>query len=171
MRLFVISITTLIGWLLMACSSMTAPSANTPSPIATQPPTVVPRPTPTIEPLPAGALAIYHKRGCFQGLDETLVIHSDGALAFTDTRGATQQAHIKAERLTVLQGLLAQPEFAQLQPLYQAMGADLCVYTITARRNGQAFSVTTMDGAESPELLRQVLKETERLRGQADGWR
>ena len=59
---------------------------------------------------------------------------------------------------------LAQPEFAQLQPLYQAMGADLCVYTITARRDGQPFSVTTMDGADTPEFLQQVLTAAAHLR-------
>ncbi|MBI5564769.1 MAG: hypothetical protein HY870_07740 [Chloroflexi bacterium] len=115
--------------------------------------------------MPADALAIYHKRGCIQGLNETLIIRTDGTLDFTDTRGATQQAHVEADQLTMLQSLLAQSEFAQLQPLYQAMGADLCVYTITAQRDGKAFSVTTMDGAESPEVLRHVLKEVERLRG------
>jgi hypothetical protein len=151
----------LIGLLLSACS---APTANTPASTATQPPVVAPVPTSTGEPLPADVLAIYHKSGCFQGVDEKLIIRTDGVLIFTGTHGAAQQAQVAANQLTALQTLLAQPEFAQLQPLYQAMGADLCVYTITARHNGQPFSVTTMDGAETPEFLQQVLQEIEQLR-------
>ncbi len=163
MQMIIIVITTLIGLLLTTCSAPTAPMAHTPSA------TVVPGPTSTSEPLPADALAIYHKRGCIQGLNESLIIRAGGTLDFTDTHGATQQAHVEADQLTTLQGLLARPEFARLQSLYQSMGADLCVYTITVQREGRSFSVTTMDGAEPPELLREVLKEVQRLCTLTDG--
>jgi hypothetical protein len=125
---------------------------------------VAPQPAPTGAPLSDDVLAIYHKSGCFMGLDETLTIHVDGTLVLTDTQGAVQQTQVAAEQLTTLRGLLAQPEFAQLQPLYKAAGADLCVYTITAWRGGQPFSVTTMDGAETPEFLQQVLAAAAQLR-------
>jgi hypothetical protein len=60
--------------------------------------------------------------------------------------------------------LIAQPEFAQLNPLYQAAGADLCVYGITTRLpDGTTRSVTTMDAAPTPPLLMQVVKEVDGL--------
>jgi hypothetical protein len=165
MRTNIIGMTILIG-LLSACGSAAAPGANTPSVTATRPPTIAPLPTSTGEPLPADVLAIYHKSGCIDGRNETLIVHFDGTLETMDTRGTTQQAQVEADQLVALKELLAQPEFAELQPLYQAAGADLCVYTVTTQRDGQSFSVTTMDAAKTPELLRQVLQELERLRAE-----
>lgn len=148
----------LFGLWLTACSAAVTPTAS--APVVT----VAPPPLPTIEPLPADVLAIYRQQGCFVGLDETLIVHFDGTLDFTDARGAAQQIQVKVEELAELQDLLNQPEFAGLQPLYQAVGDDLCVYTVTARRAGQSFSVTTMDGAATPEFLQQVIDAAARLR-------
>ncbi len=153
MRIILIS---LFGLWLTACSTAVTPTASVPVATAT--------PAPTIEPLPAEVLAIYRQQGCFVGLDETLIVYFDGALDFVDARGTAQQAQIEVEELAELQDLLAQPEFAELQPLYQAVGNDLCVYTITARRAGQPFSVTTMDGAATPEFLQRVIDAAARLR-------
>jgi hypothetical protein len=154
MRIILIS---LLGLWLTACSAAVTPTALTPVAPETPPP-------PTIEPLPADVLAIYRQQGCFVGLDETLIVHFDGTLSFAAARGTAQQTQIKVEELAELQDLLAQPEFAELQALYQAVGADLCVYTITARRAGQSFSVTTMDGAATPEFLQRVIDAAARLR-------
>ena len=157
----IILLATLIGVWLTACgASATPPHAKN----TAQPPTIAPLPTSTGEPLPAEVLAIYRQQGCFVGLDETLIVHFDGTLDFAAARGTAQQAQIAVEELAELQDLLAQPEFAELQPLYQAVGDDLCVYTITARRAGQPFSVTTMDGAATPEFLQQVIDAAARLR-------
>lgn len=153
MRMMLISS---FGLLLTACSTAVTPTAA--APVATT------APPPTIEPLPVEVLAIYRQQGCFVGLDETLIVHFDGTLDFAAARGAAQQIQVKVEELAELQDLLAQPEFVGLQPLYQAVGDDLCVYTITARRAGQSFSVTTMDGAATPEYLQQVIAAAARLR-------
>ncbi|CAG0933410.1 hypothetical protein TFLX_03048 [Thermoflexales bacterium] len=153
MRIMFIS---LLGLWLTACSAAVTPTALTP---------VAPEtPPPTIEPLRAGVLAIYRQQGCFVGLDETLIVHFDGTLDFAAARGTAQQAQIAIEELAELQDLLAQPEFAELEALYQAVGDDLCVYTITARRAGQSFAITTMDGAATPEFLQQVIDAAARLR-------
>ncbi len=170
-----ISLIWLLGIVLSACAASGTLTQTTPTSTATQPPpqptipatwTPRPLPIPTTRPieLAADVLAVYHKRGCIQGFDETLIVHLDGTLNFVDTRGATKQSHIEPDQLTDLQQLLAQPEFDQVQPLYQAMGADLCVYTLTTRRAGQPFTVTTMDSADHPEVLTRLVKELERLR-------
>jgi hypothetical protein len=158
-------LTLIIGLVLTACAAPGAP-ATPPTPTATQPILTMPRPASTSEPLADDVLAIYQKSGCFQGVDEKLIIREDGALIFTTGRGAPQRAQLQADQLNALEELLASSEFAELQPLYQAAGADLCVYTITARRNGEPFSITTMDGAATPEFLAQILQEVERLRQQ-----
>jgi hypothetical protein len=112
----------------------------------------------------ADVLAIYHKSGCFDGIDDTLTVHSGGTLELVDRQGTTQRAQANAVQLAVLQNLLMQPEFRQLRPLYQALGADLCVYTIAAQLSGQTFSVTTMDAAETLDVLQQVIAAADRLR-------
>jgi hypothetical protein len=169
-----ISVLALAGLLLTACSAAVTPTAAPSATSTTLPPTAVPLPTPTgeplptstSEPLPVDVLAIYHKRGCFDGIDDTLTIHSNGTLELVDRQGTTQRAQADIAQLAALQDLLAQPEFKSLRPLYQAMGADLCVYTITARLDGQTFSVTTMDAAETPDFLQQVIAAADRLRSE-----
>lgn len=166
MRKVFISVLALTGLLLTACGAAVTPTA---APLATntaQPPTVAPLPTSTGEPLPADVLAIYHKSGCFDGIDDTLTVYSDGTLELVDRQGTTQRAQADAAQLAALQNLLTQPEFKSLRPLYQAMGADLCVYTITVRLDGQTFSVTTMDAAETPDFLQQVIAAADRLRNE-----
>jgi hypothetical protein len=112
-------------------------------------------------------LAIYQRTGCFAGVNETLTIQLDGALEFSQRGSASKQGKVAAERLNTLQQLFAQAEFANLQPLYQATGADLCTYRVTAlMSNGRAHVVATMDAAKHPEILNQVLAELTKLRAE-----
>ncbi|RIK29469.1 MAG: hypothetical protein DCC52_07245 [Chloroflexi bacterium] len=62
--------------------------------------------------------------------------------------------------------MLEQKDFDALDNLYQALGADLFTYTITARTsNGSVKTVTTMDGAKTPAYLGQLIAMLEQLRG------
>lgn len=159
-----------LGFTLSACAASSPSTPPEPSAIHTLQPaptrTPIAPPVPTTQPveLDSGVVAIYHKQGCFQGVDDVLTVHSDGTLVVTDTHGTAQQSHTSADQLTTLGTLLAQPELAQVRPLYQAAGADLCVYTVMARRGKQPFTLMTMDGAEPPEIVNQLIKELERLR-------
>ncbi len=136
----------------------------------TRAPSAYPAPSSPTRPanvtLPAGVLAIYQRTGCFASVNETLTIQLDGVLQFVE-RGGSKQGKVAAERLNTLKQLFAQAEFANLQPLYQATGADLCTYRITAlTSNAQARVVTTMDAAKHPEILNQVLAELTKLRAE-----
>jgi hypothetical protein len=61
--------------------------------------------------------------------------------------------------------MLEQTEFGELKPLYEAQGADLFIYRITARdADGQIKTVTATDGATMPDYLGILLGQLEQLR-------
>jgi hypothetical protein len=63
--------------------------------------------------------------------------------------------------------MLEQKEFSELAPSYQAAGADLITYSITARDStGNMKTVTTMDGAQTPPYLGQLIVLLDQLRAQ-----
>jgi len=130
-------------------------SATLSAPQTQQPgkPTVAPE---TVS-LPPGVLATYNRSGCFAGVNETLTIHLDGTLEFTTRQGQHSTGQANSRDLQALQRLLNDPAFAGLQPAYQAMGADLCVYTIVALVDNQTRQVVTMDGASTPPFLQKVM--------------
>ena len=143
----------------------TIPAATaTAIPVATA--TSVPRPaaTPLATISSPDVLLVYHKSGCFTGIKDVLTVKNDGTLELVNRSGQQRKSSVSADRLTPVKQLIAQPEFAQLNTLYQAVGADLCVYSITTRQaDGSARSITTMDAAPTPPFLMQVIKEVETL--------
>jgi len=160
----------------------TGPTTTQPTAVGTPPtappePTKAPRPAaeptatklaqPTSAPQPTSvgdsALVIYHKSGGIMGLDETLTVHADGTLVLESRDGSTKTAQVQPKQLDKLRELIASPEFAQLQAQYRAMGADLFTYDITVP-GGRPGHVVTMDGAENPSVLEQVIQELNRLR-------
>lgn len=145
--------------------------AATPVPPSTTPlptqPVATPAPDEIPVDLPDDVLAIYVKSGGFIGMNTKLTIYQGGKLEVTDRDGNTQTAQVDHAQLTPLRNMLAQPEFTQLEPLYQASGADLFVYTLTARdQNGHPRTVTTMDAAKTPPFLGQLIAILEQLRTQ-----
>jgi WD40 repeat protein len=146
----------------------TLPPASTPAPGPTPSPTASAQPplgTPAGAELPQDALLVYERSGCFDGRDDTLTVHLDGRLELVDNRrGTSQAAQASPDQLEPLRGLLAQPAFADMQALYQATGADLCVYSLTARAAGsQPRTVITMDTAQHPAILQQAIHELDGL--------
>jgi hypothetical protein len=102
-------------------------------------------------------LAIYTRAGCFAGVHDTLTVKTDGKLQVVDRLGKQTQGSASAQDLQELTTLFGDPAFAKLAPSYEAMGADLCVYTVVARANGQARVVMTMDAAATPPILAKVI--------------
>ncbi len=144
-----------------ACSNAT--TTNSPTPNAT-----APAPTRAVQtPVADEVLVTYHKSGGIAGIDETLVVHQGGLLELT-TRGAQKIAQADEPMIQPLRRMLEQKDFSELAPRYQAAGADLFTYTITARdANGNAKTVTTMDAAKHPAYLGQLIAMLEQLRGVA----
>lgn len=121
-------------------------------------------PARTIPAIPAsGPLVVYHKSGGIVALDETLTVEIDGTLTLRTLNGEQQTARVERAELKPLLTLLLHPEFARLAPRYQAAGADMFNYSITLAGQPEPF-VTTMDGAEHPEVLGQMIAELDRLR-------
>ncbi len=151
--------------LLVAACSSSAPYAPA---VAPQPvPTLTVRPAPTAVPtaLTADVLVVYQKEGCLSGLRDTLTVRTNGALELVDRTGKAASAQVESDALAKLRTLLAQPAYAQLEPRYQASGADLCIYTVITRAaDGTSRSAVTTDAATYPEILAQVIGELERLR-------
>jgi hypothetical protein len=172
----------MIGMLAVACGSAAPPAATTaavtliPAPTMTVAPTEVPDKEATVTGtnVPRAAatplatisspdvLLVYQKSGCFTGIKDVLTVKNDGTLELVNRKGESHKGSVPADRLTPVKQMLAQPAFAQLDTLYQATGADLCVYSITTRQaDGTSRSVTTMDAAPTPPLLMQVIKEVD----------
>lgn len=117
-------------------------------------------------PLAPDVLAIYRKSGGFAGLDETLTVYQGGLIELS-SRTTTENKSIKLDEpmLQPLRRMLESQEFADLEPLYRAVGADLITYSISSRdRNGNMKTVVTMDGATYPDFLGQLIQMFEQLR-------
>lgn len=117
-------------------------------------------------PLAPEVLAIYHKSGGFAGIDETLTVYQGGLIELTG-RGIENAKSIKLDEamLQPLRRMLESQEFADLEPLYRAEGADQFTYSISARdRNGNVKTVVAMDGAKYPDFLGQLIVMFDQLR-------
>jgi glucose/arabinose dehydrogenase len=168
--------------LLTACGGQpTTSSAPQPTQPAapTQPPEPTAAPQPTQEPVIkvtpgttpdsnaqlGDVLVIFQRSGGIAGIDETLTVYTDGRIELSDRKGK-MTAKVTTDELAALQKLLAGPEFAALDPKYQAAGADLFTYKVTVPGGKKPRTVVTMDGAPTPEVLNQVLVELGKLRMQ-----
>jgi hypothetical protein len=155
-----------------ACGQTAQPAATTaavtliPLPTVTVLSTAAPRveATPLATFASTDVLLVYHKSGCYTGIKDVMTVWQDGTLQLVNRKGEPHKSSVSPDRLTTVKQLIAQPEFAQLDPYYSATGADLCVYSVTTRlADGSTRSVTTMDGAPTPPVLMQVVKEVEML--------
>jgi hypothetical protein len=92
-------------------------------------------------------------------------VHADGSLERQSRGGTVRRAQVAPTELDQLQKLLASPEFAALQSSYDVAGADQFVYEISLPGDSQP-RVITVDGAQNPAVLDQLIAELERLRRQ-----
>jgi hypothetical protein len=146
-----------LSTLLAACAPIqSVPAAEAPAP----------DPTEQTQPELEGITILYHKTGCFAGVDLTLTVYDDGQLVLVDRDGSQREHQIAVNELEALRTLLADPEWEQVLPEYQAMGADLCVYAFTIPvPDGPAREVRTMDAAQPPPIVEQLREEMDRLLG------
>jgi hypothetical protein len=149
-----------------AAPQPTQPAAPTSEPAPTAPTDVrVTLMAPSATPVPGGAdriVVILHQTGGFIGIDKTLTVYTSGRLTLSGDGGGKETQVAPAE-VAPLQKLLASPEFAALQPRYEAAGNDLFTYEITVPDGGRGQTVVTMDGAQNPPVLTQVLAELNKL--------
>jgi hypothetical protein len=110
-------------------------------------------------------LVEFYQSGGIAGMSVEMTIHSSGLIELRSRTGTHKRLTIAPEELATLAGLLASADFQGLEPEYETAGADLYMYEITATIAGQRYSVTTMDGAQHPLVLSQVLNELSRLKG------
>jgi hypothetical protein len=121
-------------------------------------------PTATSQAGAANLLISYHKSGGFIGVDETLTVYDDGRIELRDKRGSTSSQAAPSD-IQALQKLLTSPEFAALQLPVWLVGADQFVYELTVP--GRAQPIVTVDGADNPPVLREVIGALEQLKTQA----
>ena len=109
-----------------------------------------------------GVVLVYERSGGLAGITQVFEVHADGRVILTsdrETDGMT--AKVDPESVKALVLAIERAGFFDLQESY--LPADLCCDRMTHRiviyRDGQAKSVTTIDGYEgTPDALKQVLE-------------
>lgn len=143
--------------------------ATAPGAIGTPVPTGSVRASPAVTtPAPSDddMLVVYHKTGGIAGVNETLTVSQGGMLELVDSKGEHKIMQVDEPVIQPIRRMLEQEDFAKLEPQYQAGGADLFVYTVTANTPSGKKSVTTMDGAKAPAYLEQLIALLDQLRQQ-----
>lgn len=100
--------------------------------------------------------------GGFTGWDRIVAVEPDGSVTINTIRPASDTRTgltLSPADLKRLHSLVADPSFARLQPSYlpATQGADEQDYVVTAVIGSSVFNTMTRDGAEIPDLLREVL--------------
>jgi len=104
----------------------------------------------------------YSVSGGIAGWQRTLTIDPDGKAVVQVVRGpspATSQHQVESTVLQRLHDLVRDPAFAALQKEYLPTpgGADMQDYAISVEVDGRTITTMTRDGAERPQILRDVL--------------
>lgn len=166
----------------------TRPSAAPTPPAATALPTHVAtttagatattqRPAATAAPAPAATVALpggspsgvkplvtYEKSGGLKGVRDTLVVYDDGRVELTNRAGAKKTGQVAPDVVSSLKQRIALVDWPRLKPRYQVPGADMFSYAVTVTLpNGAAASVVTMDNAQHPDTLSDVLRSLEEI--------
>jgi len=104
----------------------------------------------------------YSVSGGIAGWQRTLTVEPDGTAVVQVVRGpspGTSQHQVDATVLKRLHDLVRDPAFAALQKEYLPSpgGADMQDYLVSAEVDGRTITTMTRDGAELPQILRDVL--------------
>jgi hypothetical protein len=112
-------------------------------------------------------LVTLNRSGGFIGLNDRLVVRTDGSMTYDDLKKKTSAtARAPGDDLAKLRDLLKSPDFAAAAATYTTKGgADQITYTINS--NDPEKTVTTIDGAPHPEIVRKLLESLDHLRLQA----
>jgi len=117
-------------------------------------------------PQPAGKTVgtiTYSVSGGIAGWQRTLTVDPDGKAVAQVVRGpspGTSQHQVEPTELKRLHDLVRDPAFAALQREYLPTpgGADMQDYVISAEVDGRTIKTMTRDGADRPQILRDVLE-------------
>jgi hypothetical protein len=170
-----------LACLLAACGGSTTGTApptlgpivrDTPIAVPTHPalPTAAAAPSaeiPSMAITQAGAanlLISYHKSGGIAGVNETLTVYTDGTIELRGKSGAIS-TQANPSDIQALHKLLVSPEFAALQLPVQPPAPDQFIYELTV--SGRAKPIVTVDGADNPPVLRELIDVLEKLKKQA----
>lgn len=147
----------------VALAAMTVLAAGCASPGAPEP-AAPGAPATTTAPTSGGAAAAtilvdYRKSGGFAGLEEHLVVTSDGH-ATVEGKGPTRTKQLDPATMRELTAALEQAGLDRLQPRYDppVKGNDLFEYAITYRGR-----TVTVSDTEIPPRLRPLLTELNRI--------
>lgn len=99
-------------------------------------------------------LVTYSRSGGLVGVDDTLIVMTDGSMRLTRKGEPPRTGAVPAETLDQLRNLLTGQDFQALASSYSSHGADQMTYTIAVPSVG---TVRTMDGAEHPVMLDEVI--------------
>jgi hypothetical protein len=99
----------------------------------------------------------YNKSGGIAGINDTLTVYADGTLKLQNRRGEDRTAQVDPSELNKLRDLLASPEFAGLQLSPPVVAPDQFAYELTVP--GRAEPIVTVEGAQNPQILSQVIDE------------
>jgi hypothetical protein len=104
----------------------------------------------------------YSVSGGIAGWQRTLTVEPDGTAVVQVVRGpspGTSQHEVEATVLKRLHDLVRDPAFAALQKEYLPSpgGADMQDYMVSAEVDGRTINTMTRDGAEPPQILREIL--------------
>jgi hypothetical protein len=104
----------------------------------------------------------YSVSGGIAGWQRTLTIEPDGTATVQVIHGpspGTSRQQVDPTVLKRLHDLVRDPAFAALQRQYLPSpgGADMQDYVVTAEVDGRSLETMTRDGANPPQILRDVL--------------
>jgi hypothetical protein len=116
-------------------------------------------------PQPAGETVgriTYSVSGGIAGWQRTLTIEPDGTATIQVIHGPSPGTSLQQVDPTILKrlhDLVRDPAFAALQRQYLPSpgGADMQDYVVTAEVDGKSLKTMTRDGANPPQILRDVL--------------
>jgi len=116
-------------------------------------------------PQPAGQTVgtiTYSVSGGIAGWQRTLTVQPDGTAVVQVVRGpspGTSMHQVEATVLKRLHDLVRDPAFAALHKEYLPTpgGADMQDYVLSVEVDGKMLRTMTRDGAEPPQILRDVL--------------
>jgi hypothetical protein len=116
-------------------------------------------------PQPAGQTVgriTYSVSGGIAGWQRTLTVEPDGTAVVQVLRGpspGTSQHRVETTVLNRLHELVSDPAFAALHKEYLPTpgGADMQDYVISVEVDGRTITTMTRDGADRPQILRDVL--------------
>lgn len=103
---------------------------------------------------PPKVLVTYSRTGGFAAMQDELTVRSDGDLALSQRGGVKKRGGAASDEIGRLRDLIGRREFAALPENIRSDGADQFVHAIKTADK----SVTTNDGADQPQVLRDTLE-------------